>query len=246
MPAYPLGQADRNHVLLLLPNVLQHVHRERRENELFCSGHGICPFELQQPRFMEAIDSFMVDLYQKLFVGPSQLWKINISLIDYNLTRLRRCMDLYTKQTNKPALASMDELPLALEFFLQIDGERTLIETGSFDNQPIVVLHIIVDVFFMKTCRFRGSKPRRFGESDEGILCEEEPIAQYSLKPCEDKCCWLCQRRYGESGQAMPMPVDFGAQQSYRFVHKYETFLNCHAVSDERNVISILLLSSYG
>ena len=95
----------------------------------------------------------------------------------------------------------------------------------------------IVDVFYMKTCRFRNAHPRRFGEHDkeepeEGILCEKEPTAQYDMLPCREKHCWLCQRRFGESGEVLPWSVDFSPQQSHRFVNKYETFLNCPAVSD--------------
>ena len=122
LPAYPLAKADSNRVILLLANVMN-VNRDTRENESFCGGHGICPFEFREHHFMDSVESFMIDLYRDLFVGPSRLWKINASLIDYNLSRLRRCMHMYTTQTNESALASFDELSIALEFYLQIDGK---------------------------------------------------------------------------------------------------------------------------
>ena len=121
--AYPLARnATRHRVLLLLSNEAT-VDRDQSENEFFCGGNGFCPFEFKQHRYVELIDSFMLDLYRELFIESSQQWKIHYSLIDYNLSRLRKCMQLYTKQTNDPAVSSFNELPMALEFFLQIDGK---------------------------------------------------------------------------------------------------------------------------
>jgi hypothetical protein len=121
LPAYPRANSN-SRVLLLLSNVAN-VDRDACEQRSFCGGNGVCPYEFRQYSYVESIDSFMIDLYRDLFIEPSRLWKINHSIIDYNLTRLRKCMDLYTKQTNEPALASLNELTLALEFFLQIDGK---------------------------------------------------------------------------------------------------------------------------
>lgn len=122
LPAYPLSQNDASRVLLLLSNV-PNMDRDKCEKDSFCGGHGICSFEVKLHRFIEPIDSFMVDLYNDLFLEPSREWKIHHSIIDYNLSRLRRSMDLYTKQTKEPAFSCLKELKLALEFFLQIDGK---------------------------------------------------------------------------------------------------------------------------
>jgi hypothetical protein len=134
LPAYPLTRNEANRRVLLLLSNVANVDREKCENDSFCGGHGVCPFEFQQHRYVEPIDSFMVDLYRDLFIEPSQIWKIHHSLIDYNLSQLRKCMDLYTKQTNEPALSSFNELTIALEFFLQIDGKVYIytIEMNSF------------------------------------------------------------------------------------------------------------------
>jgi hypothetical protein len=225
LPAYPSARdrADK-HAILLLSNVAQ-LDRERREKESFCGGHGIGTFELKQNRFMDPIDSFMIDLYRDLFVEPSQRWKIECSIIDYNLCRLRKCMTLYTAQTNEPALLSFDEWPIALEFYLQIDGK------DSPSSSSFVRLHFLrfsmglVDMFFMKTCQFRGAEPRSFdekGEVPEGILCEAPPKARYAMVPCRDQHCFLCQSKTA---------VQFASNQSHRFVNQYEAILNCHAVS---------------
>ncbi|CAF5149273.1 unnamed protein product, partial [Rotaria socialis] len=51
-------------------------------------------------------------------------------------------------------------MSLILEFFLQID----------------------VDVFYMKTCRFRDAEPC---PSIKGLFCNDEsPKARYSMVPC--------------------------------------------------------------
>jgi hypothetical protein len=123
LPAYPSVKNDTTHrELLLLPNVAN-INRDKFEQNSFCGGYGVCPFEFIQHRYVESVDSFMIDLYRDLFIEPSQQWKIHYSLIDYNLSRLRKCMQLYTEQTKEPALLSLNEWPIALEFFLQIDGK---------------------------------------------------------------------------------------------------------------------------
>jgi hypothetical protein len=125
LPAYSQAANGNHHrtPILLLSNVAI-VDRGTYEKQSFCGGNGVTPYEFRQYGYVEPIDSFMIDLYRDLFIEPSRRWKIDHSIIDYNLSRLRKCMDLYTKQTNEPALLSFNELTLALEFFLQIDGKR--------------------------------------------------------------------------------------------------------------------------
>ena len=76
-------------------------------------------------------DSFLISIYRQCLSDLSQKWKISIPLLDYNLARLhqcaRQCLAL-GQQLNAPppltATFSIEELPLALEFYLQIDGRR--------------------------------------------------------------------------------------------------------------------------
>jgi hypothetical protein len=124
----------------------------------------------------------------------------------------------------------------------------------------------IVDMFFMKTCNFRGAHPRSFrrhreGSSgsdgggggggggggknasdkiEEGILCEAKPIARYGMSPCYGKDCTLCQSLRRQSGELLPGVggVHFSSNQVHRFVNNYEAILNCPAVS----VLLLLLL----
>jgi hypothetical protein len=255
LPAYPLARDTNNkHTLLLLPNVTN-VDRAKCEMESFCGGEGICPFEFTKHRYMESIDSFMNDLFQDLFIEPSRQWKIPYSIIDFNLSRLRRCMDIYKKQTQDAAIASFQELPLALEFFLQIDGKLCIHDHRR--SLSLFVCLLLVDLFFMKTCRFGGAQPRpSFTDINnnnkkkkdssyetEGILCQYPPTATYGMKPCYLEDCFLCAVQYhgrsvdGGCSRGIPsdssfkIGVEFYSNQIHRFVNKYEAILNCPAVS---------------
>jgi hypothetical protein len=109
-------------VLLLLPNVVL-TNRDHLESNSFCGDRGIYSFEFVQHRYVDTIDWFMIGLYRDLFIETIPQWKIPYSLIDYNLSRLRKYMHLYTQQTNELALSSLNEWPVSLEFFLQIDDK---------------------------------------------------------------------------------------------------------------------------
>lgn len=84
-------------------------------------------------------DSFMISMHQQLLVDLSKKWHISIPLLDYNLARLRRCAKLCLEQLQQrarqeqlqllarlpvTATFSVEELPLALEFYLQMDGQH--------------------------------------------------------------------------------------------------------------------------
>ena len=90
----------------------------------------------------------------------------------------------------------------------------------------------IVDLFYMKTCHFRGAQPRLFGpnkDESEGILCQAKPVPHYGMKPCRRELCFLCQPRQRLSGDLSTV-VHFSQKQIHRFVNKYEAILNCPAV----------------
>ena len=128
LPAYPRHKHDSRPALLLLANV-NTIDRDFME-VLSYSGdndHGNlehCPFKMEIQSNYEFLPSFLIDFYQKLYLDANRRWKLKLSLIDYNLTRLHKCMDKYSKQVGEAATASIDELPLALEFYLQIDGNN--------------------------------------------------------------------------------------------------------------------------
>ena len=113
-------------------------------------------------------DSFMLSIYRQLLVDLSDKWQIGIPLLDYNLARLRQCARqclLQRQQTERQeqlqliprlpdtATFSIEELPLALEFYLQIDGKmpssshslhRSFVHDSRsvlFENVPISSSH---------------------------------------------------------------------------------------------------------
>jgi len=232
LPAYPLGKFDTRPTVLLLANV-HNVDREQLEMQSYSGGMGFCPFELQAQRVLDPIDSFMMDFYQNLYILPSQRWNINLGLIDYNLLRMRKCMEKYTQQTGVPALLSLDELPMALEFYLQMDGKAIAFsfEPQFIDIFILVYYGMIVDLFFMKTCRFRGARPRLLDNNkQEGILCHSKPVAHYGTQPCRQERCLLCKTRRSESG-VISTVVHFSPNQIHHFVNSYQAILNCPAVS---------------
>lgn len=88
---------------------------------------------------------------------------------------------------------------------------------------------IVVDLFFMKTCSFRGAQPRY---SDNGIFCgSDEPEARYTMTPCQDEECDCCYP-YDEYKPKKAWPVvDFDSSSKHRFLNGYTSYLNCPAVS---------------
>ena len=106
-------------------------------------------------------------------------------------------------------------------------------------------LHFIfalVDIFFMKTCHFRGASPRLVGENNdepEGIICQLKPIAQYGMVSCYDRHCFLCGNRREYDGELINTAVHYSSNRVHRFVNKYEAILNCHVVSLSKHTLSI-------
>ena len=133
LPAYPtfdrFGPIDREH--LLLTNVPYHelteAQRSRREKQFFHQ-----PFSVVNQSFDMNVRPFFVDMYQDLYVDLAQRFHVNDAILDYNYQRLRQCLNIMIQEQIRYGLLAKDargieELPmaeyaLALEFFLQIDG----------------------------------------------------------------------------------------------------------------------------
>lgn len=109
-------------------------------------------------------DSFFQSIYQELLLNLSKKWQVNRTVLDFNLARLRHSAQLCLRQWQqqlrqeqlqlKPSLLStatftLEELPLALEIYLQFDGKASglhslkLIASFSrsilFQNVPLSV-----------------------------------------------------------------------------------------------------------
>jgi hypothetical protein len=125
----------------------------------------------------------------------------------------------------EPTLNSK-QMSLVLEFFLQIDGKYP-----SF----IVIIDFfifLVDVFYMKTCRFRNAEPC---SSIKGLFCNDEsPKARYSMVPCGGAHCPCCHsmenNNENSSSSSTSSIIDFENSSSHRFINGYTTYLNCPAV----------------
>ena len=98
------------------------------------------------------------------------------------------------------------QMVLLLEFYLQMD----------------------VDLFYMKTCCFRGAWPR---SAFDGLFCgDDEPEASYKLSPCTHPLCRCCHPLNADR-RSQPWPViSFTTSAAHRFLNGYTTYLNCPAV----------------
>ena len=88
--------------------------------------------------------SYMLTFHTNMYTNLSKLWHIDIPILDYNLALLEQCA------TRHGIHFSLTDLPLALEFFLQMD----------------------VDLFHLKTCVFRQGQLRIYIDNN-GQQCSE-------------------------------------------------------------------------
>ena len=89
---------------------------------------------LDQRQSSNSMPSFFLNLHAKLFGDLIQRLRIDSMIIDYNYTRLLKCMSILTEERlryrfgNSSLISleqlSMDEYPMALEFYLQFDGKK--------------------------------------------------------------------------------------------------------------------------
>ena len=76
------------------------------------------------------IPSFLREKYQLFFVDLIERLQVDMTLLDYNYTRLNQFMKMliyehihvFSLQPNQIQYIDEKEYPLALEFFLQFDG----------------------------------------------------------------------------------------------------------------------------
>ena len=88
-----------------------------------------------------------------------------------------------------------------------------------------VRIYFSVDIFYMKTCSFRGADPSRFNII--GLFCDQdEPEVRYTMVPCGDLFCPCC-----HPGNQLWLVVDFVSSGMDQFVNGYTTYLSCPAVS---------------
>ena len=159
---------------------------------------------------------------------------VHQSIVTYNAHRFRAqffsVMDLrawFRRQVivdderqapvDEPRINSQ-QVAIILEFYLHMDGRRIAHPLSLYLSLSSV------DVFYMKTCSFRGAQPHG---PNQGLFCEtDEPIARYGFLACQQPSCAWCHPSHVE-----PWPiVTFSAQSKHCFVNGYTTYLNCPAV----------------
>ena len=150
---------------------------------------------------------------------------VHQSIVTYNAHRFRAqffsVMDLRAwfrrRVVDEPQIIS-PQVAIILEFYLNMDGRRISLSLALYLSLSSV------DVFYMKTCSFRGAQPHG---PNQGLFCEtDEPIARYGFLACQRSSCACCHPTHVE-----PWPVvTFSAQSKHCFVNGYTTYLNCPAV----------------
>jgi hypothetical protein len=257
LPAFPRvlvetehGDADLHFTAPLLANVSSmyiFVFFTMYQKHIFI-GHLLTPHERQRrlsKAYPNAFDlkpnlsvlayfdgkekemSFFYTLYEIYLGRYSRGWNVDMAILDFNLVRLHKCLDNVLTMMNIESTVipfSLDEWSVALEFYLQID----------------------VDIFYMKTCSFRGADlyedlPKHPDYYDKQYLfCENIPKANFGMLPCNREICLCCHPRDDLTHRQIQPAVHFSTNYIHRFVNKYEAILNCPAVS-VRNILYHIL-----
>ncbi|CAF1444491.1 unnamed protein product [Adineta steineri] len=168
LPAFPTSMFD-DQPPLLLANVSRYgINKE----QLAQRNKNVYPLAYTINQTNSDIPSYFHNEYHLFINSLSAKYHVDEAILDYNLYRMFDCFrtfadDCIKRLNHHPEQFNLDHIQkkIALEFYLQID----------------------VDVFFMKTCSFRGAEPR---SAHEGLFCYDLPDARYGLFECGN--CPLC------------------------------------------------------
>ncbi|CAF4128179.1 unnamed protein product [Adineta steineri] len=216
LPAFPTVFFVR-HPPLLLPNVPEYKLNEeqlaRREKDVYPLAYTINETNSEIPSY------FRIE-YHSFITSSINKYHVDGAIIDYNLDRMLVCFRIFAEDCirrlkNKPEQFILNHIQkqIALEFYLQFD----------------------VDVFFMKTCSFRGAEPR---SADEGLFCRDEPDARYGLFECGR--CPLCKPLHNTMRYRQQPTIRFYAGYTHRFLNGYKSILNCDANCKTPNIIYVM------
>jgi hypothetical protein len=99
--------------------------------ELTRRSSGACepPFELVNVNY--ELPSFYFDRYKKFLGKWTELWRMDLAILDYNYVRLLKCANTlvdeqirrFQLRPNEVKRLGEEEYAIALEFYLQIDGK---------------------------------------------------------------------------------------------------------------------------
>lgn len=137
LPAYPslhqqgvVVYRDRDH--LLLANIPRHrltlQQQQMRLRNLFPLSFSL----IDERSSYNRLPSFLLNLHEQLYTDLCKRLQVDKSIIDYNYERLFKCIQMmtYERQQRRFQLSAssyqeylpLHEYPIALEFYLQIDG----------------------------------------------------------------------------------------------------------------------------
>ena len=120
----------------LLAQALSLLQVQRRAEDAYAPCFQL--IEHHYPMVNNPNDSFLVSIHLEMLTDLSNSWKISIPLLDFNLARLRhcaqQCLEQWQLQQRQEQLQwialvpttstfAIEELPIALEFYLQMDGQ---------------------------------------------------------------------------------------------------------------------------
>ena len=138
LPAYPtfdrFGPVNQDH--LLLANVPgRELTREQQRRRSHREFHQ--PFTLIDQSADVSVRPFFVYIHQQLYEDLNRRCYLDNAILDYNYERLRQCLNTMIQERIRYGLTSettvgneqlrIDEYALAMEFYLQIDGQSSLI-----------------------------------------------------------------------------------------------------------------------
>jgi hypothetical protein len=107
--------------------------------------------------------------------------------------------------------------------------------TLSLECRSMTLFVCLVDLFFMKTCHFRGARPVQ-----PSLFCASPPTAHYAIEPCQHPSCTYCSRSHDQPPSTVTV-IPFHKKSIHPCVNGYRTILNCPAV---RCLICVDALSS--
>lgn len=138
LAAYPtfdrFGSVSRDH--LLLPNVpRRELTTEQQRRRTYHEFHQ--PFTLIDQSADISVRPFFVYVYQQLYEDLGRRCHLDNAILDYNYERLRQCLNVMTQERIQYGFCPetvvgseqmrIDEYALAMEFYLQMDGQSPLL-----------------------------------------------------------------------------------------------------------------------
>ena len=201
------------------------------------------PFNARISGSKQQVASISLKMFEENFGSLCTRLHLDRAIVDHNLSRMKDIIDLFISKYRaylrsyvgeQGLLARADtlkfftqhEMCLAFEFYLAMDG-KNLVHEAHY----LTFFFPLVDVFYMKSCAFRGAQPRP--SVSVSFFDDETPAASYDLSPCHRSYCVCCQAEPCEMTRdsASSVSVTFSEHgHMHRFVNGYETILNCPAV----------------